>query len=84
MRTYHFLQTRTSWSLLFQRKSFKRLSAHTINSNPVETDGNTTTIRVRGAEGAQRPIRTSTITLKYVPNAFDPTGSDDDMELGGK
>ena len=26
-QTYHFLQTRTSWSLLF-RKSFRRLSAH--------------------------------------------------------
>ena len=35
----------------FEEKSVKRLSAHTINSNPGGIDGKTTTIRVRGAGG---------------------------------
>ena len=35
----------------FEKKSVKRLSAHTINSNPGEIGGKTTTIRVRGAGG---------------------------------
>jgi len=65
----------------FKRGVVERLSAHAINSNPGEIDGNTTTTRVYGAGGAQRPIRTSTVTFGWVLNAPKPTESNDDTEL---
>ena len=41
----------------WKEQSNKRLSAHTINRNPGEIDGNTTTMRARGAGGGQGLIR---------------------------
>jgi len=68
----------------FKRGVVERLSAHTINSNPGEIDENTTTMRVRGAGGAQRLIRTSAVTFGWVPNAPEPTESDNKTELEGE
>ena len=57
MRTYHFLQTRTSWSLLIQREIGQVISTHD-QLHTGEIDRKTTTIRMHGIGEVQRLIRT--------------------------
>ena len=78
MRTYHFLQNRISWSLLF-RKEVGQVIISTRDQlqpgrNRWEDDDDTST-------RSETFIRKSAVKFRWVQDAFEPTKSDDDTEL---
>jgi hypothetical protein len=81
MRTFHFLRIQTSWSLLFRREVGQAIISTHDQLQPGEIDGKTTTIRGRGSGGTRRFVHRSADKFWWVQDGFEPTESDDDMEL---